>query len=190
MMQIILKPTPGDKLAQVRWEKGVLSCNGKTIPLAEEITIEYGEERGCTTLSDDPAQGFEIIPSTWVDPAPPAPEPEPQINPLDSERLGMIATLAQLSQALGEVRWKTLMAYADGPENIWDVAVIVSTFSVVARVSRTADVIAHVADLTPEEMDDVFRKAAEIGKSETEVFVPSEAAQGPVYSDGTTWKVG
>jgi hypothetical protein len=160
-MEVKFTPVPGNRVIRARLEDDGLHLNGQVYPWADAPTvIEYGEEGGlreCISLQSQ--HTFTVIPSPWC---PPAPEPDPEAEAaaaLEAWRQSGTADAWQLAFVLGEARWQALEDWAGGHFNT---RILVAKATVIPRASDTVALMAWVLDMTDEEVDAVFRTAAQI----------------------------
>ena len=157
-MKITLSPVAGAETAIVRFEKGQIAFNGKRIDTKDgAVALEYGEESGCVTFSDDQAVVFEIIPSKWVNPSPPPPPPPP--DPIIGWRESISAIRWQMIVALGENRWNMVLAFRDLPDTTWAMQQILDEAQYIPRVSETVDLLAYILGMTDADADALFVNA-------------------------------
>lgn len=161
-MRVTFKPAPGDLAIVALFRSDGLHLNGKVTPWDEaQPVIEYGERAG-VSVAMDPALGHscEILPSAWVNPNPPQPDPVAEAAAaLEAWRETASADAWQIAFVLGEEHWQALVTWADG---YFNTRILVAKATVIPRASDTVELMAWVLNMKDAEVDEVFRQAATI----------------------------
>lgn len=160
-MKITLSPIEGGEFKSVRWAGGRLTVNGQIVEAFDGMVIEYDQEAKSSTFSDDEAVRIEVIPSTWADTTPPVlPDPaEVAAQSLMDWRSTATAEAWQIALVLGEDQWGMLEVWAD---SYFNTRILVSKATNIPRISPTVSLMAWVLNYDDEQVDGIFRVAAEI----------------------------
>jgi len=157
-MRIILTPVPKSEFKVVRWERGVLKVNGLE---TEAGVIEYDEQLGCSTFSDDRSVKLEVIPSKWVDPTPP-PEIDHEAEAaaqLEAQRESWVADRWQMITVLGPERWAVIESFAAAPDAPWGLKAVIANAVTIPRNSQTVDLLAYILGMSDGDVDALFLTA-------------------------------
>lgn len=163
-MHVTFIPVAGTLFIAARIEGAGLTINDQVTRwdgFSTDPVIEYGEQSGVAVFTNTTAHSYHVVPTTWVDPTPPAPvDPAALVLALlEAERQSWVCDRWQIKTVLGQVRWQTIVEFGTAEGAPWGLQTVIEDAVIIPRVSQTVDLLAFILGMTEDEVDDLFRTA-------------------------------